>query len=288
MSEQHPGGRPNSRFLAGRIPGEAAPAARIRGAFSVSMLAHAVGLGVILLIMSRPGPQQGVLVQVQPASIVWIAQPGRGSGGGGGGNRRPEPPQAAQAPGHDTVTVPVITAPPDRPTAADVPPPIQQLAIPAIATTAGLVEIPGTLTPVGTPVADSRGSGTGPGSGTGDGPGDGPGRGRGLGDGLEQGTGGGDYRPGADVSMPRVIYEEKPNYTADAMRAKVQGAVTLEAVVMPDGSVGVVQVTHSLDPVFGLDQEAMRTVRQWRFAPARHKGRPVPMRVAIEMTFTLR
>ena len=40
------------------------------------------------------------------------------------------------------------------------------------------------------------------------------------------GTGGGAYRPGNDVSWPRLVFEKKPNYTADAMRAKVQGTAT--------------------------------------------------------------
>jgi TonB family protein len=57
---------------------------------------------------------------------------------------------------------------------------------------------------------------------------------------------------------------------------------------MPDGSVGAVQITRSLDQTFGLDQEAIRTVKKWRFAPGTRQGRPVPVLVEIEMTFTLR
>ncbi|MAM85197.1 MAG: hypothetical protein CL472_11100 [Acidobacteria bacterium] len=72
------------------------------------------------------------------------------------------------------------------------------------------------------------------------------------------------------------------------MRAKVQGSVWIEAVVMPDGSVGEVRITKSLDRVFGLDQEALRAVRQWRFAPGTRFGQPVPVLVVIELTFTLR
>ena len=60
----------------------------------------------------------------------------------------------------------------------------------------------------------------------------------------------------------------KPAYTADAMRAKVQGSVWLECIVMPDGSVGDVKVTRSLDPIFGLDQEAIKAAKMWRSAPA--------------------
>ena len=80
----------------------------------------------------------------------------------------------------------------------------------------------------------------------------------------------------------------KPQYTSDAMRAKVQGTVLLECVVRPDGSVGDVQILRSLDGVFGLDQEAIKAAKQWRFAPGTRMGEPVPVLVTIELTFTLR
>ena len=56
------------------------------------------------------------------------------------------------------------------------------------------------------------------------------------------------------------------------MRAKVQGTVLLECVMLPDGSVGRVDVVKSLDSTFGLDQEAVKAARQWRFRP-RHAVR---------------
>jgi len=64
--------------------------------------------------------------------------------------------------------------------------------------------------------------------------------------------------------------------------------VELEAVVLPDGSVGDVQITRSLDRTFGLDNEAIKAVKQWRFAPGTRLGQPVPVLVTIELTFTLR
>ena len=65
-------------------------------------------------------------------------------------------------------------------------------------------------------------------------------------------------------------------------------AVHPEDVVLPDGSVGDVRVTKSLDPVFGLDAEAITAARQWRFVPGYRFGQPVPVLVLIELTFTLR
>jgi TonB family protein len=116
----------------------------------------------------------------------------------------------------------------------------------------------------------------------------GPGQGSGLGPGSGGGFGGGAYRPGSGIDIPVLIREVKPLYTPDALRAKIQGVVLLEAVVQPDGTVGDVQIVRSLDPVFGLDQEAIKAARQWRFIPGKRQGLPVPVLVTIELTFTLR
>jgi len=94
------------------------------------------------------------------------------------------------------------------------------------------------------------------------------------------------YKPGNGVTAPVVIKEAKPQYTADALHAGVQGTVSLECVVLPDGTVGEVRVTKALDP--GLDQEAIKAARQWTFKPGLKDGKPVPVRVSIELTFSLR
>jgi protein TonB len=101
-------------------------------------------------------------------------------------------------------------------------------------------------------------------------------------------VGGGTYRPGNGVLLPTVIQEIKPQYTAEAMRAKVQGTVLLECVVLPDGSVGPVEVVRSLDSTFGLDQEAVKAAKRWLFRPGTRFGEPVAVLVTIELTFTLR
>ena len=47
--------------------------------------------------------------------------------------------------------------------------------------------------------------------------------------------------------MPRNIRQVKPVYTAEAMRARIQGTVIVECVVLPDGSVSNARVATSLD-----------------------------------------
>jgi TonB family protein len=98
------------------------------------------------------------------------------------------------------------------------------------------------------------------------------------------------YKPGQDqgVTLPRVVTEVKPEYTAAAMQARIQGTVWLTVVVLASGEVGDVTVAKSLDAEHGLDQQAVDATRQWRFEPGTMKGQPVPVEITIEMTFTLK
>lgn len=92
-----------------------------------------------------------------------------------------------------------------------------------------------------------------------------------------------------DVDVPpRVVQEVKPNYTRTAIQARIQGEVGLSCVVLADGTVGEVRVTKSLDAVLGLDDEAIKAVKQWRFSPAMKAGSAVPVIVDVNLSFTLR
>ena len=90
------------------------------------------------------------------------------------------------------------------------------------------------------------------------------------------------------IVNPRILRTVKPQYTSKAMDEKITGTVLLEAVVLPNGTVGDVRITRSLDPVFGLDAEAIKAARQWRFVPATRFGDPVASLVTIELDFSLR
>ena len=96
------------------------------------------------------------------------------------------------------------------------------------------------------------------------------------------------YKAGDGVTLPRVVREMKPKYTAAAMEAKIEGTVWLECVVGKDGKVTDIEVTRSLDKEYGLDDEAVAAARQWEFKPGEKDGKPVPVRVTIEMRFTLK
>jgi TonB family protein len=294
MPERYQGASPNAHLLAGETPAPSQLKSRWGNALSVSFGTHVVAfLAIIFAAFWLPNVQGPARANVDPNKydIVWLPQAGPGGGGGGGGNKQLEPPRKAEAPGKDRVTVPATKPPKLEPLQKpqDTPPLVQELKIPAAVTATGVQQLPGVLASMAnTPDTTSQGTGSQGGAGTGAGTGIGPGSGSGLVEGTGGGTGGGVYRLGSGISNPEAIYSPRPNYTADAMRAKVQGVVALEAVVRPDGSVGDVKITRSLDQHFGLDMEAIRTVKSWRFRPAKRNGEPVPVWVDVELTFTLR
>ena len=247
---------------------------------SASVAAHLV-LVVILFLVMRLAPEGTPFIPEAPdiTSVVFLPIPGPGGGGGGGGDPKPEPPRKAQVEQKkDPVSVPVQKMPDPTPEQPKEPPPLEPL-VPFKPMSAAEMTLPGVVSQSAT---NTGGAGAGPGTGAGSG------QGSGMGPGFGGGFGGGAYRPGSGITLPTVLREVKPAYTADAMRAKVQGSVWLECIVMPDGSVGDVKVTRSLDPIFGLDQEAIKAARQWRFRPGVRQGEPVPVIITIELTFTLR
>ena len=89
------------------------------------------------------------------------------------------------------------------------------------------------------------------------------------------------------LTLPKVKHFVPPKYTPDAMRAKIQGQVEVQAVVMPDGTVGRARILQSLDKVFGLDEQALIAAKQWTFEPGRLGEDAVPVVVSFHLEFKL-
>lgn len=250
---------------------------------------------VLLIVLSRLAPPATTTaVNLEPFKndqIIWIPQEGPGGGGGGGGNQMKEPPRKMELPGKEKISVPVAKPPALEPPKEEPkvePSIVEPINIPAVSTASALESLTGVIEAPPGPPTPSQGSGTGGGSGTGTGTGSGPGTGSGLGPGTGGGVGGGVYHPGNGVTTPVPLNSVKPQYTSEAMRARIQGTVLVECVVQPNGECTNVQIVHSLDPTFGLDQEAIKAAQKWRFKPGTRLGQPVPVLVTIELSFALR
>ncbi len=94
------------------------------------------------------------------------------------------------------------------------------------------------------------------------------------------------YKLGSGVTPPRATYTPIPEYSDKARRSRIQGTVQLKVIVAPDGKAHDITVTQGLG--YGLDEQAVKSVKKWRFDPALRNGEPVPVEVPIEVSFRLR
>jgi len=280
-------GPPDVRFLLG------ASGERMGRSVAASLGSHVVGFGLLAFLISLvPETVYEVIVPNRESySLVWIPEEGPGGGGGGGGNESLELSQQVELAGVDETPISIPIQEISDFIESDIEPEVletQRMNIPAMPMAAAPRTRTGVLDGLIGASTDSQGSGSGGGGGAGEGNGIGPGTGPGLGPGEGGGVGGGVYRPGAGIINPELLRNVEPGYTSDAMRAKIEGTVHLEIVVLPDGTVGDVTIVKSLDAVFGLDQEAIKAVRQWRFRPATRFGEPVAFLALAELSFNLR
>jgi TonB family protein len=89
------------------------------------------------------------------------------------------------------------------------------------------------------------------------------------------------------AAPPTLVKQVEPRYTSLAMQAKIQGDVELRVVISPAGTVTTVMVARSLDP-HGLDLEAVRAAKGWRFKPAiGPDGAPVAVVATLILSFRL-
>lgn len=87
------------------------------------------------------------------------------------------------------------------------------------------------------------------------------------------------------ASPPRSIFAPDPEYSEEARKQKFQGTTVLEITVNVDGTVSNISVVRFQG--FGLDENAVRAVRQWKFEPAIRNGSAVPVRIGVEVTYRL-
>lgn len=86
-------------------------------------------------------------------------------------------------------------------------------------------------------------------------------------------------------SSPKLLRKVEPDYTDEAKEADLQGTVSMEVAVHPDGRAHNVHVVEGLG--MGLDEEAVAAVEQWTFAPAEKDGKPVVVAATIQVSFRL-
>lgn len=229
---------------------------------------------VLLLVMSFPFWGETALEVTREVFVIkQLARPAVLSGAAGRPEAAPPKPKPV-VPKPEPKLVPI----PDPTPAAPEPIRKEVLDVPKVIEQVDLELNIGDITaPPGPPSRGGQGDGPLEGQGVAAEPG--PGTGSGDGDGV--------YRVGGGVSQPQILVQTTPSYTDDAIKAKVQGVVVLQAIIRKNGRADSLKVIRGLG--FGLEESAIKEIAaNWRFKPGTRNGQPVDVLATIEVIFNLR
>jgi protein TonB len=223
-------------------------------------------------------------------NLIFVMTEGPGGGGGGGGELTEDPASVQKIEGQDQAKIAIeIESPedklifedPDKPPEVEEKEIVEEDEVPEIVAPI-VAQAPDDTTEKGIlegqeQLVESAGAGSGSGIGQG--------RGAGLGEGTGGGFGGGAYRMGSGLTAPILVRQIQPGFTEDALARKIQGEVVVEVVILKNGTVRVVRVLRGLSA--DLNQKAIDAASQWKFIPAKFKGRPVDLIAEIVVDFNI-
>lgn len=82
-------------------------------------------------------------------------------------------------------------------------------------------------------------------------------------------------------------YKTKPVYPRRALRAGIEGVVTVEFTIAKDGSVKDPEIVKA-DPPDIFNRAVLESITRWKFAPEKENGQPIEKRARQDIRFTLR
>ena len=91
--------------------------------------------------------------------------------------------------------------------------------------------------------------------------------------------------PNGGMTPPVAIQTTPPAYSLEAFKRRLEGVVTVLAEFDIDGNAKVLRVVKGLG--FGLDENAIAALQQWRFTPAYRNGRRVSVIANIDVLFNM-
>ena len=93
------------------------------------------------------------------------------------------------------------------------------------------------------------------------------------------------YEPGGAVKAPKLTHYVEPEFSSQSKEAFIEGVVKISTVVTAEGRPSESRVIHGLNAE--EDKTALEALKQWRFQPGTKDGKPVNVKVTIEIAFHL-
>lgn len=90
------------------------------------------------------------------------------------------------------------------------------------------------------------------------------------------------YELGPEITPPRIVKQVPPRYSS-SKGVRIVGSVTIEVIVTSQGLSKDPRILQGLDK--DIDQSALDAVKQWKFDPAKKDGKPVAVKVSLEIAF---
>ena len=93
------------------------------------------------------------------------------------------------------------------------------------------------------------------------------------------------YTPGGDVKAPKLTHYVEPEFSPSSKEAYVEGVVKISTIVTVEGTPTELIVVRGLNAE--EDKTALKAAEQWRFDPGTKNGKPVYVKVTLEIEFHL-
>jgi TonB family protein len=93
------------------------------------------------------------------------------------------------------------------------------------------------------------------------------------------------YEPGDAVKAPKLVHYVEPEFSSKSKEAFIEGVVKISTIITIEGRPSEPRVVRGLNAE--EDRTALEALKQWRFQPGTKDGKPVNVRVTIEIAFHL-
>jgi TonB family protein len=108
----------------------------------------------------------------------------------------------------------------------------------------------------------------------------------------------GKYHVGDGVTPPYVTHKVPPDLSGlpDSAKRPISGITIVRIMVDTHGNPQDIRVDRSMakdvdenlrETALLLDKQALKTIRQYRFAPATYQGKPVPLEIRVYIEFEI-